>query len=87
MTKVFSNLIAHPNDEKFKDLNLAKLSAKLQTAPVFIELLLIAGFIASPDESRLLFDDAKRNDLLDLNKALQSAIKSEFGMTESKIQN
>ena len=72
INKIFSNLISNENEEKYKDLNFLKISTKLPTC--CITLLLIAGFVISPNNERLYFDDEKRNALLDTNKLLQSKL-------------
>eukprot|EP01084_Bolivina_argentea_P167164 290179_1 len=74
ITKIFSNLINNRNEERYKNLNFEKISKKLQSSNLFIDLLLIGGFVISPNQQRLYFDDSKMNDLLDINKLLQSKL-------------
>merc|ERR1719361_3275682 len=76
ITKIFSNVIANPKEEKYKDLNFTKIATKLEAFEPFVDLLIIGGFVISPNGERLYFDDEKMKDLLELNKVIEVAINT-----------
>eukprot|EP01084_Bolivina_argentea_P184404 318036_1 len=67
LLKIFDNILKHPRDSKYQNLNRNRICNKLTIQSKFI--LYVVGFYKSHDEKRLLFD-ANKHDQLKLTNAL-----------------
>merc|ERR1719410_114598 len=59
LTKVYSNILANPQDPKFRDLNFSKIRKKLDKCRPAFYLLFTAGFSQSVDGQRLQWQNNK----------------------------
>eukprot|EP01084_Bolivina_argentea_P234612 394979_1 len=62
--KILQNVINHPQNNKYKNLNLNRISNRLGKSHKYLQLLLQAGFQYSNDKKRLIFDPKYSHKLL-----------------------
>ncbi len=62
-------MLSHPNNKKYKNLNVRRIGEKLNTS--YINWLLNAGFHTSDDGKRLIFNVEKLDQLKDVYNTLQ----------------
>eukprot|EP01084_Bolivina_argentea_P006917 13073_1 len=75
INKIFENIINHPTNKRFQDLNYEKISKKLHKS--CIDLLLNVGFVVTSNNSRLKFKEKYLERLRDAHKLLQDSIKTD----------
>eukprot|EP01084_Bolivina_argentea_P289571 497270_1 len=68
--KIFDNIINHPHNLRYQNLNLSVIMRKLQKSKTFIDLLCEVGFKKSNDGKTLLFDMKLFNNLHMFKKQL-----------------
>eukprot|EP01084_Bolivina_argentea_P117287 208311_1 len=86
--KIFNNILQHPTDIRYQNVNYYTVLKKLHQCPVFVKVLEIAGFYKSGDGHRILFDTTTLSDLFHLRELLQMCqIKSAHKSITSETQN
>eukprot|EP01084_Bolivina_argentea_P305736 528198_1 len=66
--QIFQNILQHPNNDKFKNLNLNRIGKLFSNQQICLQYLYDAGFYKSNDERRLLHDKTKLNQLKQINQ-------------------
>eukprot|EP01084_Bolivina_argentea_P050697 93237_1 len=77
--KILCNVLDNPNNKKYKDLNLLKISEKFANCETCIELLYASGFTKSKDSKRLLLLDVRR-------LSVSETIKNTLSLLMNKMQ-
>eukprot|EP01084_Bolivina_argentea_P200250 342453_1 len=54
--KLFSNILIHPKNEKYANLDLSKISKKLNHCSICLDIVINSGFNKTNDGQRLIFD-------------------------------
>mmetsp|Transcript_58536 Transcript_58536/g.52751 ORF Transcript_58536/g.52751 Transcript_58536/m.52751 type:complete len:210 (+) Transcript_58536:48-677(+) len=70
LTKIFENIKAHPDQMRYRRINMLKINAKHSIIPEFKQLLIAAGFIEDIDEIHYKLPDTN----FDLCTAVYSII-------------
>eukprot|EP01084_Bolivina_argentea_P288364 494917_1 len=82
INKIANNIILHPNEPKYKYINMLKLSEKLVNIDIWFALLSIAGFSKSSDRNTLIFDEKKIDQLKKINTLLTMQKWNEYGYSK-----
>lgn len=79
LQKIYGNILANPNDPKFRDLNFSKIRKKLDKCRPAFYLLFTAGFSQSVDGQRLQWQNNNINikSLQTASNGLNAKIKGE----------
>eukprot|EP01084_Bolivina_argentea_P081117 146903_1 len=72
LIKILGNILAHPNEERYRNLNFVKVSQKLQKCPGLMGILLKAGFHVTSNRERILFDVNKLSEMEQIYQSLLS---------------
>eukprot|EP01083_Nonionella_stella_P083514 230988_1 len=73
LVRIFHNILQHPNEGKYKDLNLKRVFNRLNYCQICIDLLQHAGFIVSDNGERLLFDPRNMTTLRNCHMVLSTS--------------
>eukprot|EP01083_Nonionella_stella_P140387 430411_1 len=82
---IFKKILLNPKDAKYGNLNLRRVQKRIETTPNVIHLLFKAGFIESPDRTRLLwiYSDENYHSLKTVNDSVERKIMTKEPQNES----
>eukprot|EP01083_Nonionella_stella_P001437 4130_1 len=83
---VFDKILQHPNEDKYQNLSLRRISTKLNNCTMCINVLYAAGFSKRDNDKRLLFD-MKNVDALQSMYDYLSKITNEQSQAIAKTSN
>ena len=83
LIKILTNIINHPNEQKYRDINAMRVKKLFINGDECFQLLFHAGFQISNNNERLLCNDPYFNRIKSLIQKLQSALSA---TTETTIQ-
>ena len=74
LLRICNNIIEHPNNPKFKNLNYIKINKKFSKCKSCVDILICAGFYKSDNGERLLFNNHKLHKLKEMKELILSSI-------------
>ena len=84
LIKILTNITKHPNEQKYRTLNVARVKKLFINYHQCLPLLFHVGFQISNDHKRLCCDQPNLNDINSLKQKLRSTL---YGTSNTKIQS
>eukprot|EP00484_Ammonia_sp_Unknown_P022743 CAMPEP_0197027518 /NCGR_PEP_ID=MMETSP1384-20130603/7414_1 /TAXON_ID=29189 /ORGANISM="Ammonia sp." /LENGTH=193 /DNA_ID=CAMNT_0042456379 /DNA_START=44 /DNA_END=625 /DNA_ORIENTATION=+ len=81
LEKIFSNIKEHPDEQRYRRINIFKINTTHSIVPEFTPLLLASGFIPCTDGIHLQLNDKQ----MDLCTAVYSIIKDRINWEENQL--